>query len=328
MGTPALGPYIALYAKEVLGDVNIASLKDDQFGRLVRYWCVLSEIGGRLPGDPAEIARRSRIDVRKVRADVLWFPRFFFYDISDNTWRSDRIEKQAAKYAQKVDRARNHGNHAYPEMGDVPAPEFDPYVGADKRPEMGANSDPDLGDIAGGTQTQIQSLKSTPSPNCPPTPHAAAGGAAAEEGGVPPKAPKRTRQQKQADSLLAVEDVTEADIKAGTTLRDCWRKNDPLDGRIITCDMGKLVPRLASIRMRQPLFTLEVLVQAGQAYCANKLQRYKSPEYFFSLQAEPHSSKPPFHEIASAIVNRNRMKASAPAPIPLVPEGQSRPITA
>jgi len=157
MGTRALGPYIAIYCREILGDVDIASLKDEQFGRLVKYWAVLSEMGGKLPADPVEIGKRSRVDVRKVKSDFAWFPTFFTFSLLDGCWHSERLERQAEKYKKKLDVAREVGKKGNPHLGGAPLPQSDPYMGVDGTPEMGVANDPHFGGNAGVFQSQAHS---------------------------------------------------------------------------------------------------------------------------------------------------------------------------
>ena len=157
MSTRALGPYIAIYCREILGDVDIASLKDEQFGRLVKYWAVLSEMGGKLPGDPVEIGKRCRVNVRKVKGDFAWFPTFFTFCLVDGCWHSERLERQAEKYKKKLDVAREVGKKGNPHLGGVPLPESDPYMGVDGTPDMGVANTPQSGVIAGVFQSQAHS---------------------------------------------------------------------------------------------------------------------------------------------------------------------------
>jgi hypothetical protein len=142
MPSPAFGPFVALYVKEVLGDAKIRALRDDQFGRLVIYWCLMADNGGTLPRDPRDFAAISHVDVRKVRSDFEWLPRFFNVSEDGQFWRSERLENEAKKYASKVDRARHNGR--------VPHPEKEGGFGADlggvdhhfSAPDMGVSDAP------------------------------------------------------------------------------------------------------------------------------------------------------------------------------------------
>jgi len=284
MSTPALGAYIALYCREVLGDVHLAALSDEQFGRWVKYLCVMSEIGGRLPGDPAEIARRSRVDVRKVRHDLSWFPTFFIKDETDGTWRSVRLEKQVAKFAKKVEVARENGKSAHPEIGAIPPPDFDPYLGASAPPEMGANHDPEMGDIARGTQSHTQSLKEeTKTTTTPLTPLGGAAVAAA----VPASRARRPRTPRPPRIAPLVLDptapidpsviaATEA-IAAATPTRD--RANRP-----VRVDRATIASRLTQILHDHPRLDGPKLAQAWVDYVDTNPYGIKSPSAFFGHQ--------------------------------------------
>ena len=268
MASSALGPYIALYSREVLGDVDIAALNDDQFGRLIRYWLVCSEIGGRLPGDPKEIAKRSRIDVRKVQRDLQWFPVFFVWDIPDGSWHSERLEKQALKYAKKVDSARNHGMNAHPEMGELPPLDLTPEIGVAPTPEIGVGDDPPIRSHTRGTQSQAQ-LKDVP-PLVPP-------------GGGKRNRRRRAESEPKPDPFVAYSpEVAKA---TNEVCNSCPRK-DPTDGRKITVDPGKTAERIDRILKEHPKLDGLILVEAWKAYMAREPKMLKAPQYYFGEEED------------------------------------------
>ena len=274
MATKALGPYVPLYCREILGDPDIASLEDDQFGRLVRYWLVLSEMSGRLPGDVQEIAKRSRTDVRKVKRDIAWFPTFFRYDAETNTWHSDRLERQALKYANKVESARKHGNSTNPELGGAPDPESDDYRGVDQTPEMGAAQDPDSEDIVRGTQTQTQ-IKEVP----PLTPPQAEG---KSRGKV-----RRSRGQEAKPDDFSDAGYDPEVAKVCTAVVNSTPKQDT-DGRPIPLEVGKLATRVEGILRDHPKLDGDILIEAWLGYLKRKHRSLKAPHYYFG--EEKHQS--------------------------------------
>jgi hypothetical protein len=314
MSTKALGPFVALYCREILGDVDLASLDDGQFGRLVRYWLVMSEMGGRLPGDPAEIARRSRLDVRKVRHDVSWFPRFFIQDISDGSWRSPRLEKQAVKYAKKTYVARVNGKPGRSKIGEVPAPEIDPYMGVDHHPEMGAIEDPEIGvyGYASQTQTQTQKEKDTT-----PTPPQAEG----EPMGLPK--PGRVSRRKRAkapkpDPFQGYSpEVTET---TNGVLNSCPRV-DPNDGRSISIDPGKVAERIDGILQDHPKLDGAILLQSWLGYLARKPKHVKAPQYYFGEAQHQANGEGAnwFPDVRLLWHLRLKQEAQAPSPPTLPP---------
>ncbi len=117
--------------------------------------------------------------------------------------------------------------------------------------------------------------------------------------GKRPKAPKR-------DRLLEVVDVEPADIEAARAMIGFWRKEDPKDSRTINADPQMTVQRIVEIRKRQPLFTPDILVAAGRAYCNSHRDRYKAPQYFLSLTPDPDTSKPPFYPYVLPLVHARR----------------------
>jgi hypothetical protein len=98
-------------------------------------------------------------------------------------------------------------------------------------------------------------------------------------------------------------------IAVGNALVDAWPKSDSDGQRDIRCDGKKLVMRLVAITARQPLFSLDVLDAAAREYISKPAWKYHAPQYFFSLEPEKHSGKPPFYELAAAIVARRRIQA-------------------
>lgn len=120
------------------------------------------------------------------------------------------------------------------------------------------------------------------------------------------------RQRKLDDALLEVPDVTPDDVSTGRQVIGFWPKQDPEDSRKITADPRKVVMRLVAIRTRQPLFSLEVLLEASRAYATTPRRRYKSPEHFLSLEPDPATGKPPFYEFAAAEVSRQKLASAQP----------------
>jgi len=230
-----------------------------------------SEMGGRLPGDPVEIGRRSRTDVRKVRHDVLWFPTFFTWDDSAKCWRSERLERQAAKYQRKVVVARINGNESDPEMGD--GHDHDTDSGHD--PEMGAENYPEMGDITPVSQTQTQTLKEITTP----TPSGSGGESKGKgKGSRKPRTPKPEATNVDPFVAYSLEVST-----ATNEVAKCTPAEDR-DGRLITVDPGKVAQRITQILKDHPKLDGTILVEAWKMYLARKPKQTKAPQYYFGKQ--------------------------------------------
>ncbi|HWQ09415.1 MAG TPA: hypothetical protein VN436_09920, partial [Holophaga sp.] len=279
MPSQSYGPFVALYVKEVLGDTKIRALRDDQFGRLVQYWCLMADNGGTLPRDVSDFAAISRVDVRKVRADFQWLPKFFGVTEDGKSWRSDRLEKEAQKYAKKVDRARNNGRGSYPEIGAHNAPDFAPEMGPDEHPEMG-----------GAGTTQNGGVTLTLKKIYPLTP--ASGGTAAAAGSNQPKA-KRSRRPKAPEQPagLSLETKPEIMALANEILDACPVKQPQGDrqGNRIRRDPGLVAVRLESILGSVQGVTPQILALAWKLYVESAPTTLKAPQYFFGLASDQGS---------------------------------------
>jgi hypothetical protein len=231
----------------------------------------MSEMGGRLPGDPQEIAKRSRLDVRKVRHDVLWFPRFFVKDIFDGSWRSERLEKQAAKYSRKIDTARQNGKLSNPEMGELPPLDLTPEMGGIIPPELGDGGNPHIGDYTRGSQTQTQTQEKSTSP----TPPQAEGGQRGK--GKKPRTSRKSKAE-NADPFVAYSlEVSRATIE----VVNACPLEDYADGRKITVDPGKVADRIDGILKAHPKLDGAILVEAWKSYLLRKPKQIKAPQYYF-----------------------------------------------
>lgn len=139
---------------------------------------------------------------------------------------------------------------------------------------------------------------------------------------APPQAgavkPKNRRTRKDVLADLESDGIPAEIVKGGTEILTFWHRKDP-DGREIRSEADLLIPRLDAIVKRQPLFSIEVLVEAGRSYCEAKRQRYKAAQYFFSLQPDPDSEKPPFYEWAKAVLAKRQIAAQAKAQAPPPP---------
>ena len=108
----------------------------------------------------------------------------------------------------------------------------------------------------------------------------------------------RRRNLPKKDRLLDIVNVDTEDVETARRIISFWPTSDPKDGRPINPDPRMLVTRLVEIRKRQPRFTLAILERAGRAYCSTRRDRFKAPQYFFSLTPEDGSDKPPFYPYA------------------------------
>lgn len=311
MPSQSYGPFVALYVKEVLGDARIRALRDDQFGRLVQYWCLMADNGGTLPRDVRDFASMSKLDVRKVRSDFEWLPKFFSVTEDEKSWRSDRLEKEAKKYAEKVDRARKNGKTPNPEMGGEMGPDFGPEMGCAPDPEMGVDGTPRNGSV-----TLTLKKSSTPLPP-------ASGGAAdaSAEPGSQAK-PKRSRRLKPQPAGLTLETPPEIMALANNVLEACPVKQPRGDheGNRIRKDPGLVAIRLEAILAQVKGVSPEVLVLAWKLYVESAPVTLKAPQYFFGDASDQGSKDAanwyPWAKLAYRKLHPEPARAAPAAPSP------------
>lgn len=279
---------------------------------------------GGLPADPEGLAAILGEDLENIGHDLSVVLKCF--EVEDGRLFNETMDQVMAEQMERrlalAERRRKKAGGPDPDLdhandeGDAPGPhgtsvDLPGPLGTTVDLSSGPGTSPVVRVVDGTTRTgqDRTGQKETTTP-APP-----------QAGAVKPKS-RRTRKDVLAD--LESDGIPAEIVKGGTEILAFWHRKDP-DGREIRSEADLLIPRLDAIVKRQPLFSIEVLVEAGRAYCEAKRQRYKAAQYFFSLQPDPDSEKPPFYEWAKAVLAKRQIAAQAKAqapPPPPVPEPQ------
>ena len=290
MTSGAFGPFVQLYCKEVLGDAKIRSLKEDQLGRWVIYLCVMQENEGRLPKDAALLARCCRLDKRKVNGDLLWLPLFFSTSECGQFFRSERLERESAKYRKKVDIARNNGKNRTHDIGDGQ----EPSGALVANPEIGGGDPPRNGGVT------LTHKEITPKP-----PSGSAGG-----GG------RKARKAKETTPISL--EIPPAIVEAVNAVLVACPKEQPRGKQIgarIRLDPGLLADRLEALMNRAPAaLDLSLLQECWLAYLASAPETVKAPQYFFGSKADQDANGANWHPWARQVFRKRNAASVASAP--------------
>lgn len=293
--------FFKFYAGEFLLDDKVDILPDPAQLLLVKMWCLCC-LNGYAPADHLLLAKRVKMDANAVQMHMQSVMHFF-RKAGDDKLVSPRMEAEMEK-AGRISRVRSlaakvkHDKDRAQKDGDVES----------------ANADAN----AGAKVVQLESeLKKE---NTPLPPASGGTGKAKGKGGG-----KGHRSRKDVLADLEADGIPAEIVKGGMEILAFWHRKDP-DGREIRSEADLLIPRLDAIVKRQPLFAIDVLIEAGRSYCEAKRQRYKAAQYFFSLQPEPDSEKPPFYEWAKAVLAKRQIatqaKAQEPTPLAPIPDPQ------
>jgi hypothetical protein len=143
-------------------------------------------------------------------------------------------------------------------------------------------------------------------------------------GGEAPKVSSTGRKPRKASLDAFMEsDIPREIIDAALRLYAAWDKNDP-DGREIHSAFPLMVTRMADIiEKHKPVLTIEILEQGAMDYLAQKMQRRKAPQYYFSYEPATGQLKAIWRSYAEAAYMKQKIAESnsvPPIPAPLLLE--------